>query len=215
MRRFGARVHNLGALARAVAVSSVVVSGVLFAMILARCGGGDRTGTFSTSFSGDRPVNGLSSSEITTLCADLAKYASNSGLKQDNCLLAGFLTASSEASVLSTATDAELQAACSQTSTICLTTTPNCPVPAPADCTATVGELTACANDVAAQTHLLASKVPACSGIKRADIGANSSVGTALAHQPTSCQSYQAKCSGSSSSSGDGGSGTRDGGVGN
>jgi hypothetical protein len=72
---------------------------------------------------------------------------------------------------LSTATDAELQAACSQTSTICLTTTPNCPVPAPADCTATVGELTACANDVAAQTHLLASKVPACSGINRADIG--------------------------------------------
>lgn len=214
MRRFGARVHNLGALARAVAVSSVVVSGVLFAMILARCGGGGRTGTFSTSVSGDRPVNGLSSSEITMLCADLANYASNSGLKQDNCLLAGFLTASSEASVLSTATDAELQAACSQTSTICLTTTPNCPVPAPADCTATVGELTACANDVAAQTHLLASKVPACSGINRADIGANSSVGTALAHQPASCQSYQAKCSGSSSS-GDGGSGTHDGGVGN
>jgi hypothetical protein len=213
MRRFGARVHNVGALARAVAVSRVVVSGVLFAMILARCGGGGRTGTFNTSVSGDRPVNGLSSSEITTLCADLANYASDSGLKQDNCLLAGFLMASSQASVLPTATDAELQAACSQTSTICLTTTPNCPVPTPADCTATVGELTACANDVAAQTHLLASKVPACSGITRADIGANSSVGTALAHQPTSCQSYQAKCSGSSS--GDGGSGTHDGGVGN
>jgi hypothetical protein len=196
--------------------SSVVVPGVFFAMILAGCGGGGSTGTFSTSVPGDRPLNGLSSSEIATLCADLANYSSNSTLKRDNCRLTGFLTASL-ASSMSTATDAELQAACSQISTSCLTTTPNCPVPAPADCTATVAELTACASDSAAQTHLLASQVPACTGINRTAIkNATSSVGSALVGQPASCQAYEAKCSSSGSgSTGDGGSGPPDGGVGN
>jgi hypothetical protein len=195
--------------------SSIIVPGALFAMILAGCGGGGGTGTLSTSVPGDRPLNGLTSSEIATLCADLANYSSNSALKRDNCHLSGFVTASL-ASSMSTATDVELQVACSQISTSCLTTTPNCPIPAPADCTATVADLIACANDSAAQTHMLASQVPACSGISRAAIkNAISSVGSVLVGQPASCQAYAAKCSSSSSSSGDGGSGPPDGGVGN
>jgi hypothetical protein len=81
------------------------------------------------------------------------------------------------------------------------------------------GRTPACANDSAAQTHALASKVPACSGINRAVISANSNVGSALADQPASCHTYQSKCSSSGSgsgsgSTGDGGSGPPDGGVG-
>jgi hypothetical protein len=190
----------------------VVVPGVLFAMILAGCGGGGGPGTFNTSVPGDRPLNGLSSSEIATLCGDASNYFSNSGLKQADCQIAGFLAASFQASSSSTATDAELQAACLQTYTSCLSTIPHCPAPTPAGCMATVADLTACVNDSATQTHALASKVPACSGINRAAISANSSVGTALARQPAGCQSYDAKCS--RSSSGDGGSGPPDGGFG-
>jgi hypothetical protein len=195
--------------------SRVVVAGVLFAMILVACGGG--SGTFSTSVPGDRPLNGLSSSEIATLCADAANHIANSGLKQDSCHITGFAEAAYQATSSSNATDAELQAACSQASMRCLTSTtaPNCFVPPRADCTATVAELTACANDDWAQTHALASKVPACSGISRAVISsANSNGGLALA-LPASCRTYQSKCSSSGGgSTGDGGSGPPDGGFG-
>ena len=191
--------------------SSIVASSVFFTMLLlAACGGGSGTVMFRTSVSSDRPLNGLSSGEIATLCVDLTNFDSNSGLKGDECRITGFLTASTQASSTPTATDVELQSACSGISTSCLTTVPNCPLPAPAGCTATVADLIACANDSAAQTHLLASQVPACSGIDRTAISANSSIGTDLLRLPASCQSYEAKCS--SSSSGDGGGGFSDGG---
>ena len=149
------------------------------------------------------------------LCADAT--LSRSGLVEDDCHLTAFLTASSEASSSSTATDAELQAICSQASTSCLNDTApaNCPLPAPADCTATVADLTACANDSAAHTHVLATEVPACDAITRAAIVKNASVGSALAEQPASCQTYQAKCSSSSSGSSGGGSNPSDADVGN
>ena len=198
--------------------SSIFVSSVFVALMLpAACEGSGGMVMFRTSVSSDRPLNGLSSEEIATLCMGLVNFASTSGLKGDECRLTGFVTASTEASSIPTATDAELQSACSGISTSCLTTVSNCPLPTPADCTASVADLVACANDSAAQTHLLASQVPACSGIDRTAIGANSSIGTDSAHQPASCQSYEAKCSGGSSADGsaglsDGG-GTGDGGT--
>jgi len=187
--------------------SRVVVPGVLFSMILAACGGGGGPGTFSTSIPGDRPLNSLSSSELATLCSDASK--SSSGLKEDNCRLAGFLAASFQAS---SATDAELQAVCAQTTMSCLTRMPICPTQVPANCTATVAELTACNNDSAAQLHALVSKLPACGGINRAAINANASVTTSQGPEPASCLSYGAKCG--SSGSGEGGSGPPDGGTG-
>jgi hypothetical protein len=189
--------------------SRVVVTGVLFAMILAACGGSGGPGTFSTSIPGDRPLNSLSSSELATLCSDASKSFSSSGLKEDDCRLTGFLAASFQPS---SATDPELQAVCAQATMSCLTRMPICPTQVPANCTATVAELTACDNDSAVQMHALASKLPACGGINRAAINANASVTTSQGPEPASCLSYGAKCG--SSSSGDGGSGPPDAGMG-
>ncbi|HEY1332730.1 MAG TPA: hypothetical protein VGF31_00660, partial [Myxococcaceae bacterium] len=118
--------------------------------------------------------------------------------EEDTCRLGGFLAAALTAGLSSTATDADLQATCAQAVASCTSGfTGSCGAP-PANCAATVAELTACLNDATVQNHMAAAGLPDCSGTTRATISAHSNtVGMALTgSQPASCQTYQAKCPG-------------------
>jgi len=177
--------------------TSVVVAQVLLVLVPVACGGngGGGAGTFSTSVPGNRPLNDLSTTELATICADAMKFRSTSTLQADSCKLSGFLAASLDASFSPSATDAELEGACTQALMSCTTTpsTTTCD-PAPANCTATVAELTACANDNAALEHNLASQVPACSADTRATVNAKANILLQALTLPPSCQTYEAKC---------------------
>ena len=148
-----------------------------------------RCGDVSTSVSGDRSLNTLSSSGIATLCADVTNYLSNSGLKQDSCHLAGVLDG-----ILPGQLDVDrygrrvgdgLHANLDQ-----LPDDHDRTVPFPLRPTARQPSRSSppAPMTAPAQTHVLASQVPACSGINRAAIDANAGVATAAAGQPASSE---------------------------
>jgi hypothetical protein len=100
-------------------------------------------------------------------------------------------------------TDAQVQAACQSGASSCVLT----PDPGdcelgdalhPADCTATVGDLEACVNDIAALYPAAIAAIPSCDTLTVAELMAGAGTGaevSAIQNLP-SCMSYQAKCSG-------------------
>jgi hypothetical protein len=175
-----------------VAVSAVMMT----AAVMMGCDDGGGPGRFMTSVPANKPINTLSSGEIATLCADAETFVTKSAFHDDLCRLDAFLATTFVTS--STSTDAELSAACTSAYNACVAdvtgSTATCDPP-PATCTATVGELTACANDEAAQFHEMAAKLPTCAGITRAAVEAQGSAATAGFTAPASCLAYQTKCS--------------------
>jgi len=160
-------------------------------------GGAGAPGTYHTSVPGDKPLNGLSSTELQILCNDLGAYLEHQ--EGDTCRLNGFLAAAFLAGASSTATDADLEATCSETTASCMSRfTGTCGPRPSATCAATVAEQAACINDATVQNHMAAAGLPDCSGTTRAAVTAHSSaVSMALTGtQPASCQTYSAKCPG-------------------
>lgn len=146
------------------------------------CGsGGGGNGDVHTSVDSNKPLGSLSSSEIQQLCEDLQATATD-----PLCDLTGIEVAALLASYNTTATDADLRAACADAAASCKQqgATGNCTSGSgvSSSCTATVGEYLSCVNDTL-------NLIPACNTITR-----NSLDALMNAAQPASCTRAQEKC---------------------
>lgn len=163
---------------------------------------------FTTTVTPDKPLVSLTGGESSTLCADVNRFASKETFKADSCRIDAVIASGLAAFFLSTATDAELRAECSQTYSQCLSSAVDAGTGSassvsnmacgtvPANCTATVAELGTCLNDETAQLHGIASAFPDCSSLTRADFQSDGGSMAPAPGEPASCLNFQAKCSG-------------------
>jgi hypothetical protein len=175
------------------------------------CGGGSSGSGFHTSVASNKPLNQLSSSETKQICTEAITYLTSptSGFltKETTCRAVGVeLAALSGAGAAQS--DAQIQAACQAGYAICEASdggsdlqpgdggapADQCanPTPAPADCTATVAQYSACINELTAG---VANLFPPCNQLTAAKAAALSGDGGA----PTSttgpaCQAFEAAC---------------------
>jgi hypothetical protein len=122
-------------------------------------GSGNSSGTFTTSVPGSTPLTGLSGGQQTTLCNDLQSYAETT-LAPEVCAAEGLLFAELSGGT----TDAAVRAACTTGYQSCVASdagvTFTCSLSTvPSTCTATVGDLTACAN----ASSTAPNQFPSCS----------------------------------------------------
>ncbi|HEX3901548.1 MAG TPA: hypothetical protein VH853_01790 [Polyangia bacterium] len=158
-------------------------------------GGGGGTGTFSTSVPSGSKLSSLSSAQATQLCNDINSFGQKT-LAPDDCKLTAVLAAAFTAG----GTDAQLQAACTSAYNACLaggdggvTTTGSCDptmlTSGSASCTATVGDVTTCANAEVA----VFNTIPSCSTLTAASLNALSADGgLSSTAEPTSCMALDA-----------------------
>lgn len=169
-----------------------------FALTIA-CGGSDSGGGsgsgFSTSVPSSQKLGSLSAEDTTKLCADVKAYATSlsSQLKAVSCKTSGLLGAA----FADAKTDSQAQSACKTAYDKCIaapaqTSTDTC-TPPPATCMATVGELTACFNDIPGYISSASNAIPSCATLKLSDLMTTTDP-TASLKEPASCTSYQAKC---------------------
>jgi hypothetical protein len=185
-------------------------------------------GAFQTNVSGTKKLNSLSLSERSQLCADANTFAFGT-LAPDECRGYSLESTYYAATQDGTLSDSSLQSTCSSTYDTCVAstdggtaTTPltsdgatTAPVPVdagnvcdmlfPADCSATVAELSSCYSDLAEAYTAL----PACDTVTRSDLAALARDGGPLSGSnatPASCTALESTCPGifSSGSSGSG-----------
>jgi hypothetical protein len=139
-------------------------------------GSGGSSGGFTTSVPAGTKLTSLTSQQATQLCTDINNYGTNA-LAPDLCKLIAI--ESTALTLLSSSTaqpsNAMLQAACTQAYDACLsgdgglTTTSNCDpstfTSEPSTCTATVGDLTMCANADLTTTNQELAQLPSCSSV--------------------------------------------------
>jgi hypothetical protein len=175
-----------------------LVLGVAFGVTVAGgCGSGGGNGKgggtpVSTSVPGSKRLSDLTPTELTQLCADLQAWAMSGPFLTDGCNASAWLGTFGQATLETSATDADLQAACETLYAGCVANgvTSMCSS-VPATCTATVSEYTTCASDSIAQL----AGLPACSAVTRASLPANIariSAGSTSA----ACAAVQSKCPG-------------------
>jgi hypothetical protein len=136
-------------------------------------GGSSGTGTFSTSVPAGAKLSNLTSGQATQLCNDVNNFAQKT-VSPDECKAQALLAVE----LAGGGTEAQLQATCAASYDSCLTadggasyggTCDPTTVTSGASCTATVGDLTACAN---AQVGLL-SALPSCSDLTSASLASS------------------------------------------
>ena len=176
---------------------------VVVAMLGAGCGGGGGSGaTFSTGVPSGSAVNTLTPAQLTQLCNDVASFMSKERSAATSCQAAAASVIAASAALNPGLTDADLQTACAtEMSGICSLLdagvagspdggTSSCSLGA--NCTATVGQISACLNDEGAAVSRYAGMFPACSAITRAKLTAiDLDAGIA---QPASCTALQSSC---------------------
>ncbi len=185
--------------------------GLVSVAALLGCGGGG--GSFSTSVPSGTKLTALTPAQDTQLCNDFQSYTTGT-LEPDTCRLAGFEASLALLGGTPAPTDADLQTACTQTYTSCLTggdggsgtTTETCDVSsAPATCTATVGDLQNCLNAEQAQLNTVISAIPSCSTISMSNIltaaGKFAGEEDAGTSEPAVCAQFDSTCGGDSTSS--------------
>jgi hypothetical protein len=159
----------------------------------AGCGGGKGTGPgpIATSVPGNKRISDLTPAERGQFCADIAEWAMSGPFLTDGCNLDAWVSTSLQASLDTTATDADLRATCSALYSECVANgvTSTCDTSAPSTCTATVSEFDTCLVD----TVDVLGSVPDCSALTRAS--AQTEI-TAISTRPltAACMAVQAKC---------------------
>jgi hypothetical protein len=154
--------------------------------------------TFSPGVDGNKPINQLSDTELQTICMNIESQPS---LKEEQCRSLGLVFAAVGAGP--TTTDAELQATCATAYSQCenpaaagdldagVTTTNSCNRPG-ASCTATVGQLSACINEIIA----MPDPIPPCNQLTAAKLMTLTSApsGSSLVMSGPVCKAYMAVC---------------------
>jgi len=157
--------------------------------------GGGSGGDFMTGLPADKPLSSLTDAEAMQLCSSFEDYFTNS-LQDLDCRLSGLLAAA----FAQADTDAKAQAACKAAYDMCaaapaMPTTDMCSKPT-GMCTATVGELEACASDDKAVFAQLGMSFPACADLTLKDLMGTPGGDTAPPMEPASCTALDMKCPG-------------------
>jgi hypothetical protein len=202
--------------------SKLGLGGALAIAALVGCGGssggGAGGGGFTTSVPAGTKLSSLTPQQAMQLCTDVDNYG-NSTLTPDLCKLIAIeetaLTLELSTSSTGQPSNATLQTACTQTYNGCLsgdggiTTTSNCDpstfTTEPSTCTATVGDLTMCANATITTTNQELAQLPSCSSVTAANltsalatIAAEADAGTSMS---ATCTALESNCNEGSSSS--------------
>jgi len=174
------------------------------AMVGVGCGSSGGGGpTFSTSVPSGSAVNTLTPAQLTQLCNDIDSFTSKELSSTSICHAATVAIVAQQAAQNTGLSDAELQLLCStEMSVACMfladagtTGSPdggssNCG--SGANCTATVGQISACLNDQGAAIARYEGMFPACNAVTRAKLAAiNLDAGIA---EPASCVALQSSC---------------------
>ena len=156
-------------------------------------------GSFSSSVAGSTPLNTLTPAQHSTLCKEFGAYLDG---PRTICPLVGLLAAQASASI--SATDAQLRKACTDAVASCQqqldspdggASSGSMCEPIPANCTATVAEMSACLTDQTAVLKQTVAQIPACASLTRASFSADGGVsGGGEPPEPPSCMSLSAKC---------------------
>ena len=162
------------------------------------CGDDDKPGTgpVASGLPADKPVGTLTSAEATQLCKAVDSSLSDAVISDSLCKFVAVFGVSVEAAVMPSATDAMLQASCTTGFNQCKaspSSTGDACKPAPASCTATVGEVEKCLGDMKAAVAALGASVPACNTLTRASLNSPSGGAGAL-KEPESCAALERKC---------------------
>ena len=168
---------------------------------------GAGSGALSSGLPKDQVVGNFSDADAQQFCAAMEKYVeSDPGIRAMECHLAGF-TAAIGAAFLGTATDADIQRACSEMESTCLNRlagadagTSTCSKPT-GTCTVTVGELETCLSDSLSTMQTELAKLPSCSTIRASDL-TPTTTGGPQSPQVASCAVVSDKCPDAMRSSG-------------
>jgi hypothetical protein len=171
-------------------------------IVFGGCGGGGGGGThFSTTVSGSTPVASLSPAQQTQICSEAQSFATS--ILVDVCKVEGFVAAATLSLSNGTATNAQLQAQCSSSTTTCVDggNTGQCDFSSfqTGTCTATVAQLSACLNDVGALEDQTAAKVPSCGSLTIQNVNATLTTlqqDGGASTEPASCVAFDNACPG-------------------
>ena len=183
---------------------------------LVGCGGNSSGGGFTTSVPSGTKLTSLTPQQAMQLCTDFDATATNT-LTPDLCRLLAIEATALSLSFSSTGqpSDATLRMTCTQAYNNCLsgdggvTTTSNCDpstfTTEPSTCTATVGDLTMCANESVTTAKQEVAGLPSCSSVTSANLisalatlAANADAGTSMS---ATCTALESNCNTGSSSS--------------
>ena len=182
---------------------------------LVGCGGNSSGGGFTTSVPSGTKLTSLTPQQAMQLCTDFDAYGT--ALAPDLCKLLAIEATALSLSFSSTGqpSDAMLQMTCTQAYNSCLsgdggvTSTSDCDpstfTTEPSSCTATVGDLTMCANADLATAKQEVAGLPSCSSVTSsnlisalATLAAQADAGTSMS---ATCTALESNCNGTSSSS--------------
>ena len=174
--------------------------------------GSDDSGSkpYSSGLPANKIIDTLTDADITILCLSLHDHISNDrALRSATCHFLGFVAAWG-ASLAGTATDADLQKACTDSEAMCKSTPPTseqstCTRP-PSGCAGTVGEFEACVTDSVAAASKQLAAYPACSSVTASTVSKLFSSGGSgampMTAAPASCTALERKCPGIQNSTG-------------
>jgi hypothetical protein len=166
-------------------------------MLGAGCGGGGGGPTFSTSVPSGSAVNTLTPAQLTQLCNDIDSFTSKELSSTSICQAATVAVVAQQAAQNPGLSDAELQVTCANEMSLVCTLVVDAGSSG-ANCTATVGQISACLNDQGAAIARYEGMFPACSAITRAKLAAiDLDAGIA---EPASCTALRSSCPSFSSS---------------
>ncbi len=174
--------------------------GLMVGLSLAACGGDDSSGgggSFSPGVDSSKVLGTLTKAESDNLCKASESFVNQifpeAKAKDFSCRFTGIFSA------LAAKNDTELQAMCKKAYEACLKApapkedpkgADSCDKPS-ASCKATVGELTACYNDIKPNFDKLLNSIPACD---KATMASLSAVGDMKDSTPASCKTLKMKC---------------------
>jgi hypothetical protein len=200
-----ARISKFGGLSMAIALSTGLLAEACGSSSSTGGGGGSSGASFSTSVPSSTSLSSLSSAQVQALCSDLANFENN--LLQNSqdglCKITGLISAG----FANPQTDADARTACQAGYDACkmadagggsngggvnvMDCTSNT---APANCTATVGDVTACENASASQLSTELSQVPSCSTLTLAQLNGQSGSPAGDGGEPPACTTLDNKC---------------------
>lgn len=154
-------------------------------------------GDLDTGLPADKPISELTDAEIAGLCSKFDAYYSTGSVgmnvQEFTCRFSGIFAAA----LGGADTDAAAKAACKTAYDSCISapaeTTSKCGKPT-GMCTATVGEIEACANDSAKAIQQLSSAFPSCAELTLADLMDLGGGGDTAPENPASCNTVKTKC---------------------
>ena len=162
----------------------------------AGCGGGDEGGAVSSGVPGSTVLGGMSNDSLQKVCASVDRWGKQAGmedkLKEFGCRMRGNVAAALSQPDSRRDTCQALYDPCAQAPAPTAASGAGC-TPPPSSCSATVGELETCLNQMPQVIDELLVILPTCADVASAP---GNPIATALTKIPSSCQALNAKCAG-------------------